>query len=210
MGRYTEAKCRLCRRVGDKLMLKGERCYTAKCAMERRNVIPGYNATSKRRPKKSERGIQLLQKQRARRTYGILERQFRKMFGEAERLPGVTGDHLVILLERRLDNVAFRLGFADSRSQSRQIISHGHVTVNGRRMTIPSYVVKAGDVIGWREESRKTEYYKTLVEKIADKIVPAWLNLDTGTMVGKVVNLPSRDDIEVKFETKAIVEYYSR
>jgi len=173
-------------------------------------VLPGYNATGKRRPKKSERGLQLLQKQQARRTYGVLERQFRKTFGEAERMPGVTGDHLVILLERRLDNVVFRLGFADSRTQSRQIVSHGHLTVNGRRVTIPSYQIKAGDVVGWREESRKSEYYKTLVEKIADKIVPAWLSLDTGNMVGKVVNLPLRDDIEVKFETKAIVEYYSR
>ncbi|HAV10651.1 MAG TPA: 30S ribosomal protein S4 [Dehalococcoidia bacterium] len=210
MGRYTEAKCRLCRRVGDKMMLKGERCYTAKCAMERRNVLPGYNSTGKRRPKKSERGLQLLQKQRARRTYGVLERQFRKMFGEAERLTGVTGDHFVVLLERRFDNVAYRLGFADSRAQARQIISHGHLLVNGRRVNIPSYEVKANDLIAWREESKKSEYFKTLVEKIADKIVPTWLNLDTGTMVGKVVNLPSRDDIEVKFETKAIVEYYSR
>ncbi len=210
MGRYTEAKCRLCRRVGDKMMLKGDRCFTAKCAIERRKVLPGYNSTSKRRPKKSERGLQLIQKQRARRTYGVLERQFRKIFGEAERMSGVTGDHLVVLLERRFDNVAFRLGFGDSRAQSRQIISHGHLTVNGRRVSIPSYVIKANDMIGWREESKKSEYFKTLVEKIADKIVPVWLNLDTSNMAGKVVNLPTRDDVEVKFETKAIVEYYSR
>lgn len=210
MARYTGSTCRLCRRVGDKLMLKGDRCYTSKCALERRSVSPGYNATAKRRPRKSERGLQLLEKQKARYTYGLLERQFRKCFTEAERLPGVTGENLVVLLERRLDNVVYRLGFASSRAQARQIVRHGHIMVNGRRTNIPSYLVKPGDIIAWRESSKKSEYYKMVSQTASDVAVPAWLSLDKQRLTGKVVNLPASEDMQAKFDVKSIVEYYSR
>ncbi len=210
MARYTDAVCRLCRRVGDKLMLKGDRCYTSKCALERRSVPPGYNATAKRRTRKSERGLQLLEKQKARYTYGLLERQFWKFFAEAERLPGVTGENLLILLERRLDNVVYRLGFASSRAQARQVVRHGHILVNGRRADIPSYLVKPGDVIAWRESSKNTEYYKMVAQTAGDVVIPTWLSLDKQKLIGKVVSLPVAEDIQAKFDVKSIVEYYSR
>jgi len=210
MARYTQAKCRLCRRVGDKLMLKGERCFTSKCALERRSVPPGYRPASRRRRKISDRGIQLREKQKARYTYGMLERQFRKFFAEAGRLPGATGGNFLILLERRLDNVVFRLGFASSRSQARQLVQHGHFLLNGRKTDIPSCLVESGDVIAWREGSIKTGYYKALTEEIEDRIVAGWLALDKQKLVGQVLALPTRDDIEVKFNEKVIVEYYSR
>jgi len=158
----------------------------------------------------SERGLQLQEKQKVRFSYGVLERQFRRFFAEAKKSPGATGETLLILLERRLDNVVYRLGFADSRAQARQIVRHGHILVNGRRADIPSFLVKAGDIIKWREASKKTEYYKTMAEKIDGKIFPSWLTLDKETMTGKVLNLPSKDDIEAGFNEKAIVEYYSR
>jgi small subunit ribosomal protein S4 len=210
MARYIDAKCRLCRRAGDKLMLKGDRCFTSKCAIERRNALPGQRPNVRRRNKISERGIQLREKQKARYTYGILERQFRKTFAEAERVQGITGDNLIVLLERRLDNVLFRLGFASSRAQARQLVRHGHVDLNGRRTNIPSCLVKPGDEIKWHPRSIKGEYYKTLIEIIDDRIIPGWLSLDTKDMVGKVLALPAREDVEVKFDSKAIVEYYSR
>ena len=210
MARYIDAYCRLCRRTGTKLMLKGERCFTEKCALERRNVPPGFHSTGKRRRKISDRGAQLMEKQKAKYTYGLLERQFRRFFEEAGRMPGITGENLLILLERRLDNVVFRLGFADSRSQARQIVRHGHFKLNGRKTDIPSCLVKLGDIIEWRKESTKSEYYKILVEKIEDKNVPVWLSLDKGNMVGKAMGLPSREDIKTNFDEKAIVEYYSR
>jgi small subunit ribosomal protein S4 len=210
MARYIDAKCRLCRRVGDKLMLKGDRCFTSKCAFERRDVPPGYTGASKRRAKKSDRGIQLQEKQKARYTYGLMERQFRKFFAEAERLPGITGETLLILLERRLDNVVFRFGFASSRAQARQLVRHGHFLLNGRKTDIPSCLVKPGDAITWREHSTKGEYYKTLVQEIEGRTIPGWLALDKQIMAGQIVNLPTAEDIEVKFDEKAIVEYYSR
>ena len=210
MGRYTQANCRLCRRVGDKLMLKGDRCFTSKCAFERRDVPPGYKGVTKRRPKKSDRGLQLQEKQKARYTYGLLERQFRKFFTEAERLPGVTGENLLILLERRLDNVVYRFGFASSRSQARQLVRHGHLLLNGRKTDIPSCLVKPGDVVAWREGSTQTGYYKALAQEIEGRTVPGWLELDKQKLVGRIVNLPTAEDIEVKFDEKAIVEYYSR
>ncbi|MBM3166027.1 MAG: 30S ribosomal protein S4 [Chloroflexi bacterium] len=210
MARYTDAACRLCRRVGDKLMLKGERCYTAKCAVERRNAPPGQHGTGSRRPKKSDRGIQLQHKQKARYTYGMLERQFRKTFAEAERLPGVTGENLLVLLERRLDNAVFRLGFGTSRAQARQLVRHGHITLNGRKTDIPSCLIAEGDVIAWREPSTKSEYYKTLALEIKNRTIPAWLSLDTEKLIGKVLRLPTAADIEAKFDEMAIVEYYSR
>ena len=172
MARYIGSVCHLCRRVGDKLMLKGDRCSTPKCAVERRDAVPGQRSVSKRRSKMSDRGLQLREKQKARHIYGMMERQFRKTFGEAERLPGVTGDNLVTLLERRLDNIVYRLGFANSRAQSRQIVRHGHILVNGHKTDIPSYLVKSGDVISWREASAKTEYYKVTAGEIEGKVVP--------------------------------------
>jgi len=210
MGRYTQANCRLCRRVGDKLMLKGDRCFTSKCAFERRDVPPGYKGVTKRRPKKSDRGLQLQEKQKARYTYGLLERQFRKFFAEAERLPGITGENLLILLERRLDNVVFRLGFAGSRPQARQLVRHGHILLNGRKTDIPSCLVKSGDAISWREGSTKSEYYKILAQEIEGRTILGWLTLDKQKLVGQIVNLPTAEHIEVKFNEKAIVEYYSR
>jgi len=210
MARYIDAKCRVCRRAGDKLMLKGDRCFTSKCAFERRDVPPGYTGVRKRRAKKSDRGVQLQEKQKARYTYGLLERQFRKFFAEAERLPGITGETLLILLERRLDNVVFRFGFASSRAQARQLVRHGHFLLNGRKTDIPSCLVKSGDAIAWREASTKSEYYKTLVQEIEGRTIPGWLALDKQKMAGQIVNLPTAEDIEVKFDEKAIVEYYSR
>jgi small subunit ribosomal protein S4 len=178
--------------------------------VERRDVPPGYTGIRKRRAKKSDRGLQLQEKQKARYSYGLLERQFRKFFAEAKRLPGITGENLLILLERRLDNVVYRLGFASSRSQARQLVRHGHFLLNGRKTDIPSCLVKPGDAITWRESSTKTEYYKALVQEIEGRTVPGWLALDKEKLAGRIVNLPTGEDIEVKFDEKAIVEYYSR
>jgi small subunit ribosomal protein S4 len=212
MARYTEAYCRLCRRTGTKLMLKGQRCFGEKCAIERRNTPPGPHSSGrgKRRSKVSDHGIQLMEKQKAKYTYGTYERQFRRFFDEASRLPGIKGSNLLALLERRLDNVVFRLGFADSRSQARQIVRHGHIKLNGRKTNVPSCLVKADDIIEWRKESTKSEYYKILVEKIEDKNIPAWLSLEKESMVGKVLALPAAQEIRTNFNEKAIVEFYSR
>jgi len=209
MARYTEAVCRLCRRSGEKLMLKGERCFTPKCAIERRNKPPG-GQLSRRRRRISDRGLQLRQKQQARYSYGMLERQFKRFFNQAERQPGVTGDNLLVLLERRLDNVVYRLGFADSIAQSRQLVLHGHITLNGRKVNIPSALVKEGDTISFKESSTKSEYYKTLAQNIEGKVVPAWLSLDRKNLSGQVLSLPTPEDVEAKFNTKDIVEFYSR
>ncbi len=208
MARYTGPVCRLCRRQGDKLMLKGERCTTRKCAMERRNLPPGKQRA--RRRKISDRGLQLKEKQRARHTYGVLERQFRRHFAEAERRPGITGGNLLQVLEMRLDNVVYRLGFADSRKQARQIVRHGHITLNGRKTDVPSCAVRLGDVIAWQGKSTNTEYYKVVAQQIQDKIVPQWLSLDREKLYGRVLALPSRSDIDPRIDEKAIVEYYSR
>ncbi|MDH5696246.1 MAG: 30S ribosomal protein S4 [Dehalococcoidia bacterium] len=208
MARYTAAVCRLCRRSGEKLMLKGSRCLTPKCAMEKRVGHPGRQVGRRRRL--SDRSLQLREKQKARSTYGVLERQFRRLFGEAERQAGITGENLLVLLERRLDNVVYRLGFADSRSQARQLVRHGHIMLNGRKTDIPSCLVKEGDTIAWKETSTKTEYYKQLVQSIESKSVLSWLSLDVENLVGQVLSLPTPDDIEAKFEGKSIVEYYSR
>lgn len=189
-------------------MLKGERCTTRKCAMERRNLPPGQQRP--RRRKISDRGLQLREKQKARDTYGVLERQFRSHFAEAKRHLGITGENLLQILEMRLDNVVYRLGFADSRRQARQLVRHGHVTLNGRKTDIPSCAVKVGDVIAWGEKSTNTEYYKMVVEQIQDKIVPQWLSLDRENLRGQVLASPSRSDIDPRFDEKAIVEYYSR
>jgi len=210
MARYTGPACRLCRRFEVKLMLKGERCSTPKCPLEKRNVPPGGRSLSRRRSRISNRGLQLREKQKVRFCYGVLERQFRRFFSEAKKGHGTTGDNFLILLERRLDNVVYRLGFADSRAQARQIVRHGHIVVNGRKTDIPSFLVKSGDVIKWRDASTKTEYYKRVAEEIEEKFVSSWLSLDKESMTGRVLNLPGKDDIEAVFNAKAIVEYYSR
>jgi small subunit ribosomal protein S4 len=209
MARYTGAVCRLCRRSGEKLFLKGSRCFTPKCEIDKRNKPPGQ-AGGKRRRRISDRGLQLREKQKARFSYGTLERQFRKTFETAEKQPGITDENLLVLLERRLDNVIYRLGFADSRKQARQIVRHGHIILNGHKTNIPSYLVKEGDTIGWREGSRKTEYFKTLAENIQGKTVLSWLSLDRQTLVGQVLTMPTPEQIGALFDAKAITEYYSR
>jgi len=191
-------------------MLKGERCATPKCPLEKKSTPPGGRPPTRWRSRISERGLQLREKQKLRFSYGVLERQFRKFFVEAKKGPGTTGDNLLILLERRLDNVIYRLGFADSRAQARQIVRHGHIVVNGRKTDIPSFLVKSGDVVKWREASTKTEYYKRVAEEIGEKLIPDWLGLDKESMTGRVLNLPGKDDIELGFNEKAVVEYYSR
>jgi small subunit ribosomal protein S4 len=209
MARYTGAVCRLCRRSGEKLFLKGSRCYTPKCEIDKRNKPPGQSA-GRRRRRISDRGLQLREKQKARFSYGTLERQFRKTFALAEKQPGITDENLLVLLERRLDNVIYRLGFADSRKQARQIVRHGHIILNGRKTNVPSYLVKEGDTIGWRKGSRKTEYFKTLAENIEGKTVLTWLSLDRQNLVGQVLTMPTPEQIGATFDAKAITEYYSR
>ena len=208
MARYTGSVCRLCRREGQELFLKGERCYTEKCSVGRRSYAPGQHGQG--RKKTSEYGIQLRAKQRARRYYGVLEGQFHTYFEEAERRQGVTGENLLRILESRLDNVVYRLGFASSRAQARQLVVHGHFTVNGRKVDIPSYLVKAGDVVAVKEKSRGTENMKTIVEANSARPVPQWLDVNRETLEGKVVSLPAREDIDVPVEEHLIVEFYSK
>jgi len=205
MARYTGSVCKQCQRCNLKLMLKGDRCFTPKCAMDKRRRV-----TNRRRRRVTDHGLQLIEKQKVRFTYGVLERQFRRMFAQAEKLQGITGDNLLVLLERRLDNVVFRLGFADSRAQARQLVQHGHIMLNGRKTDIPSCLVKEGDTISWKETSTKTEYYKQLVQDIEGKAVANWLTLDRQKLVGQAISLPSRGEIGPEFDGKAIVEYYSR
>lgn len=207
MAKYTGPSCRLCRRSSDKLMLKGDKCIT-NCVLDKRSTPPGQHAFQRRRI--SDRGLQLREKQKARYTYSILERQFRQLFAEAERQPGITGENMLVLLERRLDNVVYRLGFADSRRQARQLVEHKHIMLNERRTNIPSCLVKEGDRISWHESSTKTGYYNQLAESIKGKTVPDWLSLDKNKLVGQVLSLPTPDQIEAKIDVKAIVEYYSR
>jgi small subunit ribosomal protein S4 len=209
MARYIGATCRLCRRNGEKLFLKGARCFSPKCAVEKRPKAPGQTA-GRRRRRFSDRGLQLREKQKARYTYGTLERQFKKTFRIAEKQAGITGDNLLVLLERRLDNVVFRLGFADSRPQARQLVRHGHILLNGKKVNVPSSLVKEGDTISWREGSKKREYYKTLAESIEAKNVLSWLSLDRQNMAGQVITLPTPDQVDAKFDGKAVIEYYSR
>jgi small subunit ribosomal protein S4 len=189
-------------------MLKGGRCLGPKCAMEKRAKPPGQQLGRRRRI--SDRGFQLREKQKARYAYGLMETQFRRFFARAAKQPGITGENLLVLLEKRLDNVVYRLGFADSRAQARQLVRHGHILLNGRKTNIPSCLVKEGDVIGWRESSTKTGYYTEVAKGINARSVPSWLDLDKQNLVGRVVSLPTPDEIGAQFETKNIVEYYSR
>lgn len=208
MARYTGPVCRLCQRRGEKLFLKGERCFTPKCAVEKKPSPPGEHFARRRRL--SERAIQLREKQKARVTYGILERQFKKYFQEARRKPGVTGQYLLQLLERRLDNVVFRLGMADSRRQARQIVRHGHFIVNNKRTNVPSFLVRPGDEISVREGSRGMEYFTRLKEKLGDVTPPQWLSLDKERMAGKVIAAPDPADLQLTLDPRYIVEFYSR
>jgi len=192
-----------------KLFLKGERCLTPKCSVERRTYAPGMHGQRRAR-KQSEFGLQLREKQKARRIYGVLERQFRKHYTEAERRGGATGANLLQLLETRLDNVVYRMGFADSRPQARQIVRHGHFTVNGRRTDIPSFIVKPGDVIAVREGSRKREYFQTIGQLLNRRNVPSWLTLDAANLSGRVLSLPETDQVDSKINAQLIVEFYSR
>ncbi|MGN0556726.1 MAG: 30S ribosomal protein S4 [Acutalibacteraceae bacterium] len=208
MARYTGPVCRLCRREGEKLFLKGERCYSDKCSIDRRSYAPGQHGQG--RKKNSEYAIQFRMKQKAKRFYGILENQFHLYFLEAERRPGVTGDNLLQLLESRLDNVVYRLGFASSRKEARQLVLHNHFTVNGKKVNIPSYLVKAGDVVALKSKSADSEKIKSVLEANSARPVPTWLDKDLEAKSGKVVNLPNREDIDTPVEESLIVELYSK
>lgn len=208
MARYTGAVCKLCRREGKKLFLKGERCYTGKCAVDRRSYAPGQHGQS--RKKTSEYGMQLRAKQQARRYYGIQEGQFHKYFLMAERKQGMTGENLLRICESRLDNVVYLLGWASSRAEARQLTTHGHYLVNGKKVDIPSYLLKAGDVVSVKEKSRDSEKIKAVLEANGSRPVPEWLDKNAEDMTAKVVKLPDREQIEVPVEEHLIVEFYSK
>ncbi len=208
MARYTGPRCRLCRREGTKLFLKGDRCYSDKCAFERRSYAPGQHGQA--RIKVSDYGIRLREKQRVRRMYGIQEKQFRRYFDWADSQKGVTGTNLLVLLERRLDNVVYRLGFADSRAQARQLVTHRHFLVNGRMVNIPSYLVKVGDVIEVAEKSREILPIKVAQEALARRGVPEWLELDAEKLKGTVKSFPERSHITMPIQEQLIVEFYSK
>ncbi|MGI6649904.1 MAG: 30S ribosomal protein S4 [Bacillota bacterium] len=208
MARYTGAVCRLCRREGNKLFLKGDRCYE-KCTLDRRSYPPGQHGQA-RGKKPSEYGLQLREKQKARRIYGVLERQFRNYFDRADRMPGITGENLLSLLERRLDNVVFRLGFASSRNQARQMVRHGHFRLNGHKANIPSMILREGDLLTIRERSLESPLIKENLEAAKHKTPPAWLELNLDQAQGRVLSLPSREHIDVPIQETLIVELYSR
>lgn len=208
MARYTDAVCRLCRREGQKLFLKGERCYSDKCAVGRRQYAPGQHGQG--RKKLSEYGVQLREKQKAKRYYGVLESQFAKYFEMANKKKGITGENLLQILESRLDNVVYRLGFAVSRPEARQLVKHGHFTVDGNKVDIPSYLVKPGAVITIKENSRSLPKMKSVLEQTEGKVIPKWLDLDKNTLQAKVVNLCDREDIDLDIQEHLIVELYSK
>ncbi|OCL27814.1 30S ribosomal protein S4 [Orenia metallireducens] len=209
MARYTGPVCRLCRQQGEKLFLKGERCYSDKCAIERRSYGPGDQGRG-RRSKLSDFGLQLKEKQKVRRSYGILENQFKRYFETAEKKPGITGENFLQLLESRLDNVVYRLGFATSRNEARQIVRHGHISVNGSRVDIPSYLVEENDVIAIRENSKGLKRIKEICELNADKATPSWVTVDMEKKEGKVLTAPVREEIDLPINEQLIVEFYSR
>jgi len=208
MARYTDPVCRLCRREGMKLYLKGSRCYSKKCSFERRPTPPGQHGV--RRRKMGDFGIQLREKQKVRRVYGVLERQFRNYFIEAENSEGITGENLLRSLETRLDNVVFRLGFASSRAQARQLVAHGHFEVNGVATNVPSFELKPGDKIGVREGRRSREAFKLVRETLKSHTAPEWLSLDAANLAGSVASLPRRDQMPLDLSEQLVVEYYSR
>ena len=206
MSRYTDANCKLCRREGQKLFLKGERCYSSKCALERRNYAPGQHGQA--RKKQSDYGIQFREKQKAKRFYGVQETQFRNLYEKAVKRPGKAGENLMVLLETRMDNVVFRLGFASSRKEARQLVTHGHFTVNGKKADIPSMEVKAGDVIKVKEKSQSSPKFKEVKEM--SSTVPSWMSVDVEKLEGKIVTLPTRADIDTPVAEHLIVELYSK
>ncbi|TET54008.1 MAG: 30S ribosomal protein S4 [Desulfobacteraceae bacterium] len=209
MARYSEAACRLCRRENLKLFLKGDRCYTDKCAFERRSYPPGQHGQRRGR-KISDYGIQLREKQKVKRIYGVLEKQFRKYYTRADRQKGITGTNLLILLERRLDNIVYRMGFASSRNQARQVVRHNHFTVNGRKVNIPSYQVKIGDVIEVREKSRKSPFILEAMETVVRREMPSWLEVDGSNFRGIVKEFPNREVLTMPINEQLIVELYSK
>ncbi|HET6381715.1 MAG TPA: 30S ribosomal protein S4 [candidate division Zixibacteria bacterium] len=208
MARYSDPVCRICRREGLKLFLKGSRCYSRKCAFERRATPPGMN--TQRRRKVSEFGLQLREKQKVRKTYSVMERQFRNYFEKADRSKGVTGETLLRMLEMRLDNVVYRMGFARSRAEARQLVSHGHFAVNGRPTNIPSFGTRVGDRIEVRENRRNREYFKTVGETMRAAQVPEWLSVDPARLSGSVLAEPTREQMPMEFNEQLVVEYYSR
>lgn len=208
MARNTEASCRQCRREGCKLYLKGDRCYSDKCAFEKRPTPPGPQRG--RRAKSSEYGLQLREKQKVKRAYGVLEKPFRHYFELAEKRDGITGENLLTILEERLDNVVYRLGFAVSRKEARQLVNHGHFTVNGKKVNIPSYRIKPGDVIEVREKSKKSPKFKEVLEMTENKTVVPWLSVEPENLRGTVLSLPTRDDIDIEIAEHLIVELYSK
>jgi len=208
LARYTKSACRLCRRENLKLFLKGERCYTEKCAIDRRNYAPGQHGQNRR--KFSDYGAQLREKQKVKRLYGLLESQFRNTFKEADRQKGITGEVLLFLLERRLDNAVYRLGFANSRDEARQLVRHNHFSVNQSKVNIPSYLVKPGDVIEVREKSKKVVRIQEALEGVARRGIPQWLELDKDQMKGSVKSMPTREEITIPIQEKLIVELYSK
>ena len=209
MARYTGAVCRLCRREGMKLFLKGERCYTEKCAIEKRNFPPGQHGKS-RRQKMAGYGIQLREKQKVKRIYGVLEDQFRRYFEAADRQRGITGETLLQLLERRFDNVVYRLGLATSRAQARQLVRHGHFLINGKKVDIPSYSVRPGDVVSVRATSRQNPTIAHAIEEVKGRGIPGWLTFDAGEGAGRVMSLPTREQINLPVQEQLIVELYSK
>ena len=212
MARYTGPVCRLCRREGEKLFLKGSRCLTPKCAIERRPYPPGQHGRDSqyRRGRASDYLLQLREKQKVRRIYGVYERQFSNYFRRAEQRSGLTGSNLLALLESRLDNVVYRLGIAVSRAQARQLVMHGHIMINGRKTNVPSALVKAGDSVSVRPESKQKPYFKAARQELDERRVPRWLQLDKADLSAKILQLPSRDDIDISLNEQLVVEYYSR
>ena len=208
MARYTDANCKLCRREGQKLFLKGERCYSGKCALERRNYAPGQHGQS--RKKQSDYGNQLREKQKAKFIYGVLEKPFRNYYKRADKMRGLTGPNLMTILESRLDNVVFRMGFARTRREARQIVDHKFILVNGKQVNIPSYLVKAGDVIEIKEKNKGLQRMKDILEVTGGRLVPDWLDVDAEKLQGTVKELPSREQIDVPVDEMLIVELYSK
>jgi small subunit ribosomal protein S4 len=208
MARYTGASCKLCRREGQKLFLKGERCYGGKCALSRRAYAPGQHGQA--RKKLSEYGVQLREKQKAKRFYGVLESQFRSYFETAARKKGITGEVLLQLLETRLDNVVYRMGFGSTRAEARQLVTHGHFTVNGKRVNIPSYQTKVGEAVEVADGSRKSIRFKEILDMTGSKVVPKWIEVDQENLKGKMVALPAREDIDLPVQEHLIVELYSK
>jgi small subunit ribosomal protein S4 len=211
MARYKDAVCKLCRREGEKLFLKGERCMSPKCGFERRPYAPGLHGRSAQyRRKQSDYSKQLRAKQKARRVYGIMERQFRRYFRDAEQRRGLTGANLLIMLESRLDNVVYRMGLAGSRPQARQLVRHGHFEVNGRKVNIPSFLVQQGDIVAVRPISQRNTFFKDLAQDLPHRSIPEWLSRDDEALTGRVMALPERKDIDISIDEHLIVEYYSR